>query len=122
MATKPDVRVCRVYDEANDDDGVRVLVDHIGPRGVSKAMAALAEWCKDIGRIPWMPGDGAVVHRFDLSPVTTRRTAPPRARPGSHSLIFSVDRGLNWGPQQQFELLLGSLQPCDERQPSSIGI
>ena len=48
MATKPDVRVGRVYDEANDDDGVRVLVDHIWPRGVSKAKAALAEWCRDI--------------------------------------------------------------------------
>jgi uncharacterized protein YeaO (DUF488 family) len=48
VATKPDVRVRRVYDEANDDDGVRVLVDHIWPRGVSKAKAALAEWCKDV--------------------------------------------------------------------------
>jgi uncharacterized protein YeaO (DUF488 family) len=48
VATKPDVRVRRVYDEANDDDGIRVLVDHIWPRGVSKAKAALAEWCKDV--------------------------------------------------------------------------
>ena len=48
MSTTPDVRVRRVYDKANDQDGVRVLVDHIWPRGVSKAEAALSEWCKDV--------------------------------------------------------------------------
>lgn len=48
MATKPDVRVRRVYDNAEDRDGDRVLVDHIWPRGVSKAKAALDEWCKDV--------------------------------------------------------------------------
>ena len=48
MATTPDVRVRRVYDKANDQDGVRVLVDHIWPRGVRKAKAALNDWCKDV--------------------------------------------------------------------------
>jgi uncharacterized protein YeaO (DUF488 family) len=48
VAAKPDVRLGRVYDKAEGQDGVRVLVDHIWPRGVSKAKAALAEWCKDV--------------------------------------------------------------------------
>lgn len=48
MTTKVDVRLRRVYDKAEDQDGVRVLVDHIWPRGVSKVKAALAEWCKDV--------------------------------------------------------------------------
>ena len=48
MSTTPDVHVRRVYDKANEQDGVRVLVDHIWPRGVSKAEAALSEWCKDV--------------------------------------------------------------------------
>ncbi|MEP7370429.1 MAG: DUF488 family protein [Dermatophilaceae bacterium] len=48
MTAKADVRVRRVYDKAEEQDGVRVLVDHIWPRGVSKAKAALAEWCKDV--------------------------------------------------------------------------
>jgi uncharacterized protein YeaO (DUF488 family) len=48
VTTKADVRVRRVYDKAEDQDGVRVLVDHIWPRGVSKTKAALAEWCKDV--------------------------------------------------------------------------
>ena len=48
MATTPDVRVRRVYDKPNDQDGFRVLVDHIWPRGVSKAKAVLNDWCKDV--------------------------------------------------------------------------
>ena len=42
------VRVRRVYAEPEADDGTRVLVDRIWPRGVSKARAALDEWCKDV--------------------------------------------------------------------------
>jgi uncharacterized protein YeaO (DUF488 family) len=48
VATKQDVCVRRVYDKAEDRDGVRVLVDRIWPRGVSRATAALNEWCKDV--------------------------------------------------------------------------
>ena len=39
VSTKADVRVRRVYDKAEDQDGVRVLVDHIWPRGVSNVNA-----------------------------------------------------------------------------------
>ncbi len=38
----------RVYLPADAGDGVRVLVDRLWPRGVSKARAALASWNKDI--------------------------------------------------------------------------
>jgi uncharacterized protein YeaO (DUF488 family) len=43
-----EVQVRRVYDEPGDDDGVRVFVDRIWPRGMTKARAALDEWCKDV--------------------------------------------------------------------------
>jgi len=42
------VRVRRVYAEPEADDGTRVLVDRIWPRGMTKARAALDEWCKDV--------------------------------------------------------------------------
>jgi len=45
---KPDVRVRRVYDEPASDDGTRVLVDRIWPRGLTKAKADLAEWCRQV--------------------------------------------------------------------------
>ena len=42
------VRVRRVYEEPEPGDGTRVLVDRIWPRGLTKAKAALHEWCKDV--------------------------------------------------------------------------
>ncbi|TQD39017.1 DUF488 domain-containing protein [Haloflavibacter putidus] len=38
----------RVYDDAAQNDGYRVLVDKIWPRGVSKEEADLDEWNKDV--------------------------------------------------------------------------
>jgi uncharacterized protein YeaO (DUF488 family) len=43
-----DVRVQRVYEPASDDDGYRVLVDRLWPRGLSKAAAQLDEWCRTV--------------------------------------------------------------------------
>jgi uncharacterized protein YeaO (DUF488 family) len=42
------VQVRRIYDPPMPDDGARVLVDRLWPRGVSKARAHLDEWCKQI--------------------------------------------------------------------------
>lgn len=42
-----DVRIKRVYEPAESADGVRVLVDRLWPRGVSKGAAELALWAKD---------------------------------------------------------------------------
>ena len=43
-----DVRVARVYDQPSDQDGRRVLVDRVWPRGLSKDRAHLDEWCKTV--------------------------------------------------------------------------
>jgi uncharacterized protein YeaO (DUF488 family) len=42
------VRLRRVYDEPSPDDGARVLVDRVWPRGTTKAAARLDEWLKDV--------------------------------------------------------------------------
>jgi len=43
------VRVARVYDPPGpDDDGPRVLVDRLWPRGLRKDAAALDHWCRDV--------------------------------------------------------------------------
>ncbi|MFB7653484.1 MULTISPECIES: DUF488 domain-containing protein [unclassified Streptomyces] len=42
------VRVRRVYDPPEPDDGVRVLVDRLWPRGVSKDAARVDEWPKGL--------------------------------------------------------------------------
>lgn len=48
MSTRIQVQVRRIYDAPMPDDGVRVLVDRLWPRGVSKSRAHLDEWCKQI--------------------------------------------------------------------------
>lgn len=48
MARRPDVRVRRIYDQADEHDGARVLVDRQWPRGMAKADAGLDEWCKAV--------------------------------------------------------------------------
>ncbi len=42
------VQVKRVYEEASPDDGARVLVDRLWPRGISKERAQLTLWDKEV--------------------------------------------------------------------------
>lgn len=42
------VRIKRVYEQADDADGFRVLVDRLWPRGVSKDRAHVDLWLKDV--------------------------------------------------------------------------
>jgi uncharacterized protein YeaO (DUF488 family) len=45
---KQKVQVRRVYADPEPGDGTRVLVDRLWPRGLTKAKAALDDWCKDV--------------------------------------------------------------------------
>ncbi|MYS51252.1 DUF488 family protein, partial [Streptomyces sp. SID6013] len=42
------VRVRRIYEPPDPDDGVRVLVDRLWPRGVAKDAAHVDEWPKGL--------------------------------------------------------------------------
>lgn len=42
------IRLKRVYEEPAKEDGERVLVERLWPRGLSKDRAAVALWLKDI--------------------------------------------------------------------------
>ena len=46
------VQVRRAYEEAREDDGRRILVDRVWPRGLSKDHAHLDEWCKQVAPSP----------------------------------------------------------------------
>lgn len=43
-----DIGLRRVYDEPGPDDGYRVLVDRLWPRGMSHEHARVDEWCRDV--------------------------------------------------------------------------
>ena len=48
MAEPTQVAIKRVYDEPDASDGMRVLVDRLWPRGLSKERAHVDLWLKDI--------------------------------------------------------------------------
>jgi uncharacterized protein YeaO (DUF488 family) len=48
-----DVRAKRAYDPVEDDDGYRVLIDHVWPRGVARERARLDAWARELA-----PSDG----------------------------------------------------------------
>jgi uncharacterized protein YeaO (DUF488 family) len=45
---KPDIRIKRIYETAAAADGLRLLVDRLWPRGISKARARLDGWPKQL--------------------------------------------------------------------------
>jgi uncharacterized protein YeaO (DUF488 family) len=46
--SKDRVRIKRAYEAPSADDGTRVLIDRLWPRGVAKAEAAVDHWMKEI--------------------------------------------------------------------------
>ncbi len=43
------LQIKRAYEPYSPDDGERILVDRLWPRGISKAEAHIDEWRKDLG-------------------------------------------------------------------------
>ena len=58
----------RAYDSARSDDGTRILIDRLWPRGVRKVDAAIDLWAKDIAPSTalrrWFRHDPARWHEF----------------------------------------------------------
>jgi len=48
MVPARNIRVKHAYDPPARDDGVRILVDRLWPRGLAKAAAAVDLWLKDL--------------------------------------------------------------------------
>lgn len=48
MSASRRIRVARVYEDVDPDDGQRVLVDRIWPRGFRNDDPRVGIWCKDV--------------------------------------------------------------------------
>ncbi len=46
--SRNEIRIRRVYDGLQPDDGKRFLIDRLWPRGISKSALASAEWLRDV--------------------------------------------------------------------------
>jgi uncharacterized protein YeaO (DUF488 family) len=54
------IRAARVYDGAGPDDGTRVLVDRLWPRGLSKDRAQVDVWLKELAQVRALVDQGPV--------------------------------------------------------------
>ncbi len=63
-----DVRAKRIYEQADPEDGYRILIDHVWPRGVSRERARLDEWARELAPSDelrkWFDHDPARFERF----------------------------------------------------------
>ncbi len=63
------LRIKRVYEDSSPADGLRILVDRIWPRGMSKDRAHIARWEKELGPSTelrkWFGHDPARFEEFD---------------------------------------------------------
>jgi uncharacterized protein YeaO (DUF488 family) len=46
--SEPGIRLKRIYDPPSPEDGARVLVERLWPRGVTREAAALTRWAKEV--------------------------------------------------------------------------
>ena len=62
------IKIKRIYDKPEAGDGVRILVERLWPRGLSKKEAKVDIWLKDIapstGLRKWFPHDPAKWEEF----------------------------------------------------------
>jgi len=96
-----DVRLKRAYEPASAEDGYRVLVDRLWPRGVSKKQAELDEWEKELAPSSklreWFghdPGRFAAFRRRYIEELRANRSQlnelRRRARVGTLTLVYSA--------------------------------
>ena len=94
------------YEGPGRGDGTRVLVDRIWPRGLTKAKAALDEWCKDVapsGELrKWYSHDPGRFEDFGRR-YQAELQDPPRAEALAHLRELAKDR--------QLTLLTATRQP-----------
>ncbi|MFG2573782.1 DUF488 domain-containing protein [Streptomyces sp. NPDC048481] len=90
------VRVRRVYDPPEPEDGARILVDRLWPRGVSKEAARVDEWPK--GLTPstelrrWYHAGEGTYEEF------ARRYEAELAEPGARELLDRLRELAGRGP------------------------
>ncbi|WP_203581573.1 DUF488 domain-containing protein [Microbacterium hibisci] len=92
-----EIRLKRVYDDPAPEDGFRVLVDRLWPRGLSKERAAVDLWAKEVAPstelrkafhhdgLPWSEFEAA--YRAELEGPTRTAVASLRAELASHPVV-----------------------------------
>ncbi len=96
-----DIQTKRVYEPAGPDDGVRILVDRVWPRGMTKDQARCDAWLKDAApstalrkwfahdRSKWEEFKSRYFSELDAQPRAVARLLEEAAK-GRLTLVFSA--------------------------------
>ena len=112
------IRLKRAYEPPGPDDGIRILIDRLWPRGIKKAEAAIDEWLKEIAPSTnlrkWFGHDPARWQEFRRRYKTEIRQNPDEfdrlqelARRGRITLVFSAHDEAHNDAVVLKEMLLG---------------
>ena len=96
-----DISLKRAYEPPSPDDGYRVLIDRLWPRGVSRSRARLDAWAKELSPSAelrrWFGHDPARFEEFRRRYIEElRRNGPQlaalrrRAREGTLTLVYAA--------------------------------
>ena len=95
------IKIKRVYDPPAPDDGKRILVDRLWPRGIKKGQARVDAWVKEIAPSTWLRTwfghDPSRRREFRDRYIRELRTKPElvrqlrqEAKEGTVTLVFSA--------------------------------
>ena len=115
------VRIKRIYEAPADDDGARVLVDRIWPRGVTRERAHLDEWARELAPSTelrrWFAHDAARFDEFrrrytaELEAHEDKlRELRRRARAGALTLVYGAR-----DPEHNDAVVLAEILRRDDR-------
>lgn len=115
------VRLKRAYEPPVDNDGTRVLIDRLWPRGVKKTDAALDQWAKDIAPSTalrkWFGHDPARWQEFRIRYAAELRQHKDQlkqlralARSGPITLVYSAHDEVHNDAVALRDLLLGRMK------------
>ncbi len=116
--TAANVRLKRAYEPPASEDGARILIDRLWPRGMTKKAAAIDEWFKDIAPSTalrqWFGHDPARWQEFRRRYAGEVHQNPEhlgklraRARQGPITLVFSAHDEVHNDAVVLRDLLLG---------------
>jgi uncharacterized protein YeaO (DUF488 family) len=112
------VRLKRAYESRARDDGTRILIDRLWPRGMTKKSAAIDEWLKDVSPSTqlrkWFGHDPSRWQEFRHRYAAELRQNPQHlsrlralARKGPITLVFSAHDEVHNDAVVLRDLLLG---------------
>lgn len=112
------IKLKRAYERPSDEDGVRVLVERLWPRGLKKSDAAIAKWAKEIAPSTdlrkWFGHDPARWDEFRQRYVEELRRHPDElgelrdmSHQGTITLVFSTHDAVHNNAVVLRDILLG---------------